>query len=479
MPLRRLTLEEHASAVQAVLGAGSDVVEGLFPDERVGPFRLNVSPVSNLHVEQLAVAAEDLALRAIQDLDRLVACDTAALGERDCGTRFIADVGARAYRRPLTEVEQERYRSIFEATLTEHGFAAAVRVVLQGMLQSLHFLYHVPSTAAPATDGPARLTPHALASRMAFALTRRPPDALLTAAAADGELEHPAGVERHARRLLETEAGHHTFSHFHLQLLGVDEALEAGRITEPSIATETADFVDHVMADDGTLTSLLTAPFTVGDSRTAARYGAAPPDGRGVIALDPTQRAGLLTQAAFLTVHDKTVTRGLAMNELLLCSVIPPPPPGVDQELPAPEPGASPRERWAAHVEDPACAGCHERLDPIGFGFAHYDAEGVWRDTEEGFPVDATGHVAALDGDPAFDGAVELATILAEREQVHRCIVRQWMQYLLGRTLVAADRCFEDVLYERLRDSGMDVRELLVALVTSEAFMSIAEVPGE
>src|SRR5262249_33669546 len=148
--------------------------------------------------------------------------------------------------------------------------------------------------------------------------------------------------------------------------------------------------------------------------------------------LDPTQRAGLLTQPSVLavTAHaDQTspVRRGKFVRERLLCEPISPPPPHVKALPPMGDPNSPTRQRFTQHDTDPFCASCHHLLDPIGFGFEHYDPMGRWRDKDQGLPVDASGMVTdSKDVNGAFDGAVALAKKLAESEEVRACVVTQW-----------------------------------------------------
>jgi cellulase/cellobiase CelA1 len=121
------------------------------------------------------------------------------------------------------------------------------------------------------------------------------------------------------------------------------------------------------------------------------------------------------------------------VREQLLCQVMPPPPPGVANAVPEIDPGSTNRERYAQHSEDPVCAGCHVLIDPIGFGFEHYDAVGRFRQTDQGQAIDATGMIVGGAADDAsFDGAQELAAILAQHDDVTACYAEQWAQFALG-----------------------------------------------
>jgi hypothetical protein len=165
------------------------------------------------------------------------------------------------------------------------------------------------------------------------------------------------------------------------------------------------------------------------------------------------------------------IHRGVFVRQRLLCQQLPAPPDDVDLTPPEPEPGLTTRDRFSAHREEPRCAGCHTLIDPIGFGFEHYDAVGRYRATEEGHDIDATGEViAGGDASGTFDGVIELSAQLAESDTVRGCVARQWMRYATGRIETAEDRCTVERLQERFAESGYDMRELLVAVVSADSF---------
>jgi hypothetical protein len=156
---------------------------------------------------------------------------------------------------------------------------------------------------------------------------------------------------------------------------------------------------------------------------------------------DGRRGGGILTQANTLTVtsmRDRTspTRRGKWVSENLLCVVIPPPPPMIPQlDPPSTTAPTSVRERLAQHrAKGSTCNGCHEFIDPIGFGLEHFDAVGRWRDTDNGVAIDATGSVPVSNA--AFDGAVSLATAVGDDPRFLDCMIRKLMTYAVGRTLV-------------------------------------------
>jgi hypothetical protein len=444
-------------------------------------------------------AAELLAAELTSDLAAILPCDPAVVGETECARAFAIEFGARAYRRPLRDDEVERALALWSAGQTDATFADGVRLVAAGFLQSPYFLYHV-EVGTPAVDGEevVALDDYELASRLSYFLWDSMPDDELTLAAADGSLASPDVLEAQVRRMLEDPQAGIAIGDFHVQWLGVDALASVEKDPElfpawtPTIAdamtTETRMFADWVVREsDGKLATLLSAPTTFADAELAALYGVSRPDAVAADAfvqvdLDPTQRGGVLTHAGMLAAHShdnqtSPVFRGKVVRENLLCTALPPPPDDVDDTPPGLDPTLPTKERFEQHRDDPACSGCHELMDPIGFGLEHYDAMGAWRTMDGENPVDAMGQLVGTDVDGDFDGALGLADKLAGSETVRACVVHQWMRYGLGRFEQPEDACTEDNLMTRFAESDGDLHELVVAIATSRAmrYLRIAE----
>ncbi|HMJ10802.1 MAG TPA: DUF1592 domain-containing protein [Polyangiaceae bacterium] len=486
-PLRRLTREQYDNTVRDLLGIQGQPSQRIAQDEKVAAFYSNaVAPVSRLAVEQYGGVAEELALQAVSKLDQLVSCDRAALGDHACASAFIDRFGARAYRRPLTDAEKLRYENLFNA----HGsvFADGIRLIVTGMLSSVHFVYHMELPGSPDQTAVTPLASYQLASRLSYALWNTMPDGALFEAAQSGELGTPTGLRAQAERLLEDARARDTIASFHLQWLRLDSIADIQKDSslfpewsaelKSAMLRETIDFADYVVRrGDGKLETLLTAPFSIVDGPLLALYGAQAAAAPGEpVSLNPEQRAGLLTQASFLAAsahanQTSPVQRGLAIRQNLLCTILPDPPANVNNNPPEPAPGATTRERFAEHTADVSCARCHELIDPIGFGFEQYDAIGRFRGQDNGLPIDTRGElVKAGDASGTFNGAVELSRKLAHSEVVRDCMTRQWFRFALGRLETRADACSMKRLRDDFSASGYDVKELLLSIVTSDAF---------
>jgi len=489
-PLRRLTRSQYDNTVRDLLGITGNPSAQLAPDEKVGAFYSNASaPVTELLAEQYMRTAEDLAEQAVSNMATLVPCDP-LLDEATCGAQFVDTFGLRAFRRPLTVDERAAIIGLFELGRADEGFAGGFTLAVEAFLESPQFLYHLEFGTPNDGADVVALEPYEVASRLSYFLWDSMPDDALLQAAGSGELATAEQLRAQAERMIDDPRAAEAIASFHLQWLKLDRLPQLEKNAEvypgftpelrEAMAAETTRFADHVIrADDGRLETLLTAPYSFLDGPLFGLYGVDVPvdhDPSEPVDLDPTQRAGLLTQASVLATHahadqSSPVHRGVLVREHLLCEPLAPPPPDIDLVPPALDPTESTRERFEQHRSDPACAGCHNLIDPLGFGFEHYDGMGAYRLVEAGKPIDASGEVVGGDApDTTFDGAIELGQMLADSEQVRTCVAQQWFVYGFGRTRGEGDDCSFDAMYTAFAASDYDIRELLVAMVTTDSF---------
>ena len=494
-PIRRLSAWEYDNTILDLLGDDSHPAAA-FPQEGGSGFDNNadVSAVTRLMAQKYLDASEAIAARAVSDLAAVLPCDPAAIAGADehaCVEQWVEGFGLRAWRRPLTSEERSGMLALFDEARATEDLPTSVGLVLQAFLQSPYFLYRV-ELGIPGEQGTAavRLGDYEMASRLSYFLWGSMPDDALLDAAAVGGLSTPEDVEAQARRMLEDPKARRMVEHFHEQWLGtlrlatLEKDTTAFPTWTPELsakqAQEAAAFVDHVFFEgEGTLAELLTAPYTFVDAELAGHYGLAAPAGAGLQKTEAgggIELSGILSLGGVLSAYalaDSTdpIKRGLFVREHLLCQ-IPPPPPDVIPELPPVDPDATTRERFEQHRSDPACAACHTMFDPIGFGFENYDAVGRWRTMENGLPVDASGELIAADVAGEFVGVRELGGKLAQSEDVAECVSRQWFRFAYGRLeSEELDACNMEALTTSFAESGHDLRELLVALTQTDAFM--------
>jgi hypothetical protein len=441
-------------------------------------------------IEQYADAARIVAGLALYNLHSLAEC-TRHVHDLDCARQLIEQFGARAYRRPLTAVEQQSYVALFEQELGEGDFVSAVDVTLQAFLQSPHFLYRIENGVPDGDRATVPLTDYEMASRLSYLIWQSMPDATLFEAAARGELRTSAQVANQARRMLADPRATAAVQDFHRQWLGFDELMDENKdpkqfptwndTLRAAMREESDRFVAHLY-DSGAdmLAGLLTSRTTFVNAPLAKFYGV-PHEGDDwqMTSLPEGERSGILTRGNFLAAHAHTSNgspplRGVAVLDRLLCDPLPPPPPNANLSPPVNK-GPAPRtnrDLFAERTSPAACRDCHVDIDGIGFGFEAYDAAGAFRTEDNSLPVNATGELRnTQDIDGPFNGAVELSTRLAGSQQVRACMVRNWFRYAFAREPMRADACALDAYRAALDKHQGDLRELLVAIASSYPFM--------
>jgi hypothetical protein len=491
-PIRRMTRFEYNNTVRDLLGDDTRPASVFVPEEEAMGFdnQATALGVTQILAEQYMVASEKISARAALHLGELLPCDPAAIGEDECAESFVETFGRRAWRRPLEEDEIARLLKVFAWGRAEEGFSKGIQLVIQAMLQSPHFLYRVEfGMPDPVQDDVVPLSHHEVASRLSYMLWASMPDDELFQAAEEGKLGSRDEVAAQARRMLDDPRARAAIANFHTQwlTLGKIDTINKDASAYPKYyenlrplwKQETLSFLDHVVFDgEGDVASMFTAPFTMLNEELATFYGVDGPSSQAFerVDLDPSRHAGLLTQASILAATGKPnqsspVHRGKFVRERLLCQILPPPPNNAAFEAPDVKPNATTRERFAEHSENPACAGCHVKMDPVGFGFEHYDGIGLWRDTDQGLPIDDVGELVDTRGiDGPFHGVTGLAHKLAQSEEVRQCVATQWFRFGYGRVEGEDDRCAMDQVQKAFAASGFNVKELLVALTQTDAF---------
>lgn len=485
VPLRRLTRFEYRNTVQDLF-AGMSVPEVELPldDKREG-FDNNAAALipTKLHIDQYNSAAEAIADAASQNIGALIDCTPDS--DPNCSRRFVAEFGARAFRRPLTAEEEQQFHAFFEAPPGDADFAAGVEVTLQLMLQSPQFLYRIEvhDAGAGAPGGLAPLEPYQVASRLSYFLWSSMPDADLIAAAAAGQLGTPAQIEAQARRMLDDPRAERAFLHFFRQWSDMEKIDLVTKLAEDNLDESTRSamreeferFVREILFyGEGSFGDLLKSNKSFLNDRLAELYGVAGPgpDMWAEVELDPAQRAGLFTQTAFLAGHGhplnpSPVKRGNYMLQNLLCTSVGSPPPIAEaMGTPQPTPGMTNREVYDQLTGGKDCIGCHSILNPVGFAFEHYDTMGRFRAEDQGKPVDASGSF----GEMTYADAVEFMQDLSEDINVQSCFTRKWLVYGLGGTQLLPDMLTETA--DAFAAAEFNLRELQVAIATHPRFSS-------
>lgn len=430
--------------------------------------------------------------RAAEELSSRVVADAQALSRVTGGTKdsaaFIRDFGRRAFRRPLTQGEQDTYQTLFASgpTLVGSGdaFADGVQLVVQTMLQSPNFLYR----SELGSDG-ARLSGYELASKLSFLFRGTTPDDALLDAAAAGELDSPSGVAARASAMLKDDGAKAALGRYHAELFGLARynSIDKNRSKFPAYTEalnaefEQADrlFLDRIFTSDQGLREILTSPLAFVSASTAKLYGVSASGTQLVETQLGPERPGLLTRLGFLAYNANLsepdpIHRGVDVINRLMCADLMPPANIAIPPLPTAEPGQTNRERVTAHTGDGTCGqGCHSTIiNPLGFAFEGFDALGQLRTMDNGQPVDTTGVFHGAGEPRPFTTAAELVGILATDPSVHACYAKHLAEYTLARDVTERDRPLIDQVETLSLDQSASVKAIVLAIVGHPSFLT-------
>ena len=490
--LRRLTNSQYNHTVHDLLGDETRPADR-FPNEDFVNGYTNQAEgqsISPLLAEAYGRAAERLARAAFSggDSRKLIPCAPSPA----CRADFIRQFGKRAFRRPLTDTEVARYERLFASKSAD--FSDGARLVVETMLQSPHFLFHL-STGS-----------YAIANRLSYFLWDTMPDEALFQAAESGRLSTAQGLEQQVKRLLDNPRAADSFDEFLSQWMRFDRLRNAIRDRRlfpeftaelvSAMTEETQRLFRSLVWQDRNFLEFFTADYAYLTSDLAKLYGAPSPrePWERVDFSAGSPRAGVLGEGTYLAVTSKPADtspteRGLFVREHFLCQIVPPPPAGVNTSLPpvTDEKPLTTRERLQAHLSNPTCASCHSLVDSIGLGLEKFDAIGKFREkqeitiypttdelktrkktkpTEYKLDIEGVGTVRGLQ-DSEFHSARELGLRLAREPVCQKCIVKQLFRYANGRSEEPEDQPLIEQAYERFSNSQFRFRELIVAIASS------------
>jgi mono/diheme cytochrome c family protein len=442
------------------------------------------------HVENITVSGPFNATGTIETPSRrrLFICQPAkAQEEPGCARRIISTLARRAYRRPVTDADMTSLMSFYDAGRREGAFDRGIELATRAVLVSPKFVFRVERDPAGVTAGSAyRISDLDLASRLSFFLWSSIPDEELLDAASRGQLGKPAVLDAQIRRMLADPRARALVDNFAGQWLHIRNL----RGTTPdkndfpdfddnlrqAFERELELFVSSVIAEDRSALDLMTADYTFVNERLAKHYGIPNiygPHFRRVTLTDEPRR-GLLGKGGvlLLTSHaDRTspVVRGKWILDNLL-GTPPPPAPAVVPPFPEEVPGvpSTVRGRMEQHRANPACAGCHKVMDPLGLALENFDAVGAWRTRDSGLPIDASGELT--DG-TKISGVTELRAALLKRPEVLvGTVTEKLMTYALGRSLEAEDMPAVRTIVRTSAREGYRFSALVRGIVNSVPF---------
>lgn len=403
-------------------------------------------------------------------------------------TANLRDFLPRAFRRPATAEEVERYAGLAQMA-SEHGapFEKAMQIAVQAILVSPDFLFRVEGGRQQVGDQE-QLDDFALASRLSYFLWGSMPDDELFQLAASNELHRPEVLEAQTKRMLKDPKVEALVTNFSGQWLGLRKLTTNEVAPSPDLFPdfndslrkdmwkETELFFGSVVMEDQSIYDLLDGRYSFLNERLAKLYGIEGVQGEKFrkVNFEDNRRMGVVTHGSILTLtsypnRTSPVKRGQWVLENLLNDAPPDPPPVVPalEETQTANPNLSFREQLVLHRKDPGCAACHVTMDEIGFGLENFDPIGRWRTKDGNFDVDSSGK---LPGGETFNGPAEMISILRTRKaQFGRCLTEKLMIFALGRGIEYYDKCAIDkVMADMERDDRFST--LISGIVRSAPF---------
>jgi len=498
--MRLLTQQQYMNMLAYVFGPDVQPMTRFAALPRVAGLLASGASRAGLTDAQLEVyqkTASKVAEQVISEDSRkyLVPCVPAepAAADAECARTFISRVGPLLYRRALPpEYVDVLVEEANKAANSLKDFYQGLGVVIEGMLLSPSVLL-VTETMEPDPDHPGaqRLDAWSLATRLSLFLWNAPPDADLLEAAGNGELHTRRGLAKQVDRMLASprlEGGVRALFDDMFEFENFATLSKDGQVY-PNFTGETAvdareqtlrTIVDHLVVRHEDYRDLFTTRQTFMSPSLAPIYKVAvrspgwspyefPPD---------SPYAGLLTQVSFQALHShpgrsSATLRGKALREIMLCQVVPRPPPDVDFSAVENPDGTlkTARERVGFHLQNPSCAGCHLITDPTGLAMESFDGAGQFRREEGGVDIDTSGNLDGVE----FDDVVGLGEALRDNPQVPRCLVRRAFAYATGTSSDSNNRDLLEFLAQEFASSGYVLPDLLREIALSSAFRTVYE----
>jgi len=537
-PLRRISRVEYDNMVRDLLGNTTNPALQFVAESPLSTgvnFQTNTYTTvsSTLIPEQYLQTAENLAQSAVASTNFnnwITSYASSCSGNQQtstCAQNFIDAFATAAFRGQYDSTESGQLYGVYSSIQSQFGFATGIQAAITAVLTSPRFLFVLEFGQAPASNAsaspdagiPVLLTANELATRLSLFLWRSIPDQTLLSDAASGKLSTASGMQAEVQRMIADPKAQSALADYATQWMELENTASAtkdtqftmpqtGRVAwsttlaEDLLTETTTTFANEVAIEDGgaggTLTELLTSPESYINGDLATFYGV---DGGSntwntkvnVSPPGPQLRAGILTNGSVMATQATRRCRrpcfGKLVREQVLCEPMPNPPALVGgMPIPPPPvsvpPGQTVNEQYLEHITYTECSSCHMYMDPIGFGFANYDATGAWQSTDSnGFPdagsyppIDAGGQVLPDNQAPgelsisSFYGAVSLASQFASSPQVQECYALEEFRYALGRLESTSDACSLQQAFQSFSQQNFSLQEILVAIAQSDSF---------
>lgn len=495
----RLNAREYDNTIRDLVGLDLTPSQQFeFPEDEWGDgFNndANVLTVSPLSIEKYLAAAQFVIAQALDPINaaarqRILLCDPNDAAATTCVTDIVAEFARRAFRRPLEVDEVTPYVGLVDLAIAQGDTVeVGLHSALSAVLVAPDFLYRVEPDPQP--DVIRALNGFELASRLSyFVWASMPDEELFTAAAANG-LGTPEQIKAQVQRMLadpKSSAFVDVMVEQWMQTIALDFVAPDASVfpnwpasLEVALEQEVRAFLAPILAGTVPATDLLTADYTYANAALGQYYGlpdatTLPFDELVRVTLPDNRRGGVLRMGSFLllTSHPDThspTRRGKWILDRLLCRKPPPPPADVPLFDPNVSSDGTLRQKLEMLHQGAAtsCATCHTLIDPMGFALENYDGVGLWRDMDNGLPVDASG-IMPETGVP-FNGAAELSVAIAADPRFASCVSQQMLTYALGRHTTAMDRALIDNLGMQLSTGGFNMAALVESVATSNAMI--------
>ncbi len=410
--------------------------------------------------------------------------------EAVCAEQILANISARAFRRPVTDEEIGQLVAFYERSRLINDFEGGVRDALSAVLVSPHFIYRAEEGLF---DQESRtISDFELASRLSFFLWSSLPDEELLTLANAEKLNDPEVLKAQVQRMLADPKSLTLVNDFASQWLNLSKLDEiapnrgifrhaSGALDpRPMFKEELGLFIDSILRSEQPVTRLLDADYTYLNERLAMHYGIENVKGshfRKVTLVDPV-RHGLLGKGAILMLtanpnRTAPVLRGAWILDRILGTPPTDPPPGVDAfpENAIGQPAKTVRDRLEQHRENPTCNGCHGVMDPLGLALENFDTVGQFRayDPDTLTAIDASGVLP--DGTP-ISGPVDLNKALVARSDMFmRALTENLMTYALGREVNYSDMPAVRAIVRDVAEDGNRFEAMVYNIVLSNAFL--------
>lgn len=402
-----------------------------------------------------------------------------------------------AYRRPVQPEDLKVPLSFFNMRYEDAGFEAGIETALTTVLINPHFLLRAEKDRT-SIDGRNlfSISDLELASRLSFFLWSSLPDDELLSLAESKKLSEPEVLQSQVSRMLTDPRSNSLVSNFASQWLYLRnlDSLEPDKREfadfddnlRDAMRQETELLFEHMLRNDASILYLLKPDVTYLNERLAKHYGLKQIVGshfRPVPVSESPRRGGILRHASILSVtsyatRTSPTIRGNWVLENLLGTPAPPPPPNVPAlKEKTTSVNATVRQRLAEHRENPACASCHNLMDPIGFALENYDAVGRWRHFDDEQEIDSSGTLPS--GTPIRSVEDVENGILANPDLYAFTFAGKLMTFALGRGVEPFDGPALRKIVARAKANDYRFSELVKAIVLSEPFRMKSTTPND